>query len=282
MHSIFCYAAQPKTPKIIKPSFIPSSDKSLSNQDITTKKKFAHSTVQFAYFTQELTNFIDAHPSNYFYDYINPNIPEQAFLSNSFNIYKKILLLKNIEKSPKERAAAEGIARFLAINYKTHPIPAYAYVNNPQLPEPLYLSQLETAAFKSIKTGRRDVLHSLVNNYDLLSAKDRFGNGLLANAILFKRNNMVKFLISKNANVNASNKDGVTPIIVAVRTKNFEAANFLIKKGCNIRKTDSMGNSALDYARADNNTEMYLLLKNALKKPRIKSRRMRRSKRRFK
>ena len=136
IHNIFCYAVQPKTPQIIKPPFITPTDRSSLYQYKNTKKNFAHSDVQFAYFIQELTNFRNADPSNYFHGYIDPNIPEQVSLFNSFNIYKKILLLKNIEKSPKERASAQNIARFLGINYKTQTIPAYAYVNNLQLHEP--------------------------------------------------------------------------------------------------------------------------------------------------
>ncbi|NRA73502.1 MAG: ankyrin repeat domain-containing protein [Rickettsiales bacterium] len=271
-----------KSPKVINPSFVSLTDRNIlpKKQDI---KNSTYNTVQLAYFIKEITNFIDKDPSVYFYDYINPNIPEQAFISNSFNIYKKILLLKDIEKSPKEQAAIQDIARFSAINYKTQTLPAYVHVDNPHLPKPLYLSQLAYNAFQSIKTGDRDALHALVNNYHLLSVKDKLGNSLLITAILHNRNNMAKFLISKGANVNLSNEEGMTPIMIAAKMKNFEVANFLIKKNCNLKKLDNSGNSALDYVAENKNSPIYLLIKKNLKKQNMRSRtRARRSKKRHK
>ena len=251
-------------PKILQPNFIPED---ILHRNKELKKDFKNKTPQFDYFVQEITNFVDMPSNIHFYDYINPTIPDETFSSTEFNIYKQILLLKNIEKSPKERDAINGISKFLATNYKTQNIPAYAYINNPQLPEPLYMSQLVYDAFNSVQTGNIDALHALINSYDaLLNAKDKFGNELLAIAIMFHRNNMVQFLISKGADINASNNYGETPIIMAARMSNIEAADLLINQGCNLKKLDSFSNSALDYAKESKNIQLYFLLTNGLKK----------------
>jgi hypothetical protein len=255
--------ADPAEPAMIQPGFITSIENH-SSEESELEKSFVNQQPRLEYFLQEITNFVDADTSNYFYDYINPEVPEQAFIASRFNIYKKMLLLKDIEKSPRERAARHDISKFMATNFKTQRIPSYAYINNPQLPEPLYRHQLVQAAFKSIKDGNIDALHALVNNYDLLDSKDKAGNELLATALIFKKNNMVKFLVSKGSNINAANKFGITPCMIAARTGNLEAADFLARQNCDLKKLDNQGLSALDYAKESKNVSLYFLLKNKL------------------
>lgn len=259
-----CKAAE-DMPKVIQPDVLSPNYQQKLRRKSDLEKGFENQFPRYEYFVQEITNFIDVESSIYFYNYINPTVPEQAFTQSSFNIYKKILLLKYIEKSPKERASMHEIEKFLDTNYKTQRIPSYAYVNNPQLPEPLYMSQLIEAAFKSIKEGNITLLHTLVNNYDLLNSKDNEKNSLLSNAIIYKRNNMVKLLLAKGAEVNTASAHGVTPLMLAAKTGNLEAANFLIKQRCDITKLDRKGMSASDYAKESKNIDIYFILQNSLK-----------------
>jgi hypothetical protein len=252
-------------PEVTHPTFVSNN---VSHKKKELKDGFENKVPQFEYFLQEITNFVDTPSSVYFYDYINPNVPEEAFSNSEFNIYKKMLLLKDVEKSSKERNAIHDISKFLATNFKTQNIPAYVYINNPQLPEPLYMSQLVSGAFKAIQIGNIDALHALIDNYDLINSKDKFGNELLTTAVMFRRNSMAKFLISKGANINAANQYGTTPIIMAAINENHEIAEFLIKQHCNLRKVDHLGNSALDYAKETKNVQMYFLLTNGLKRQR--------------
>jgi hypothetical protein len=257
-------------PKVIQPNFINNTDSHSLYGQTEIERSFDNKIPQLEYFLQEITNFVDSGSSIYFYDYINPNVPEQAFSSERFNIFKKMLLLKNIEKSKREREASHDIEKFLVTNYKTQSIPSYVYANNPHLPEPLYMSRLVNDAFEAIRKNDIDALHALVNNYDLIDSKDAAGNGLLATAIAANRNNMVKFLVSKDSNVNAANNQGVTPLMVAAWTGNLEAADFLTREKIDIQKLDSKGMSALDYAKANNNIRIYFLLKNKIKKLPVK------------
>lgn len=250
-------------PAVIQPGFSSNIDDHI-HEEGELQKTFANQQPRLEYFLQEVTNFIDADASNFFYDYINPEVPEQAFIASRFNIYKKMLLLKDIEKSPRQRAASHDISKFMATNYKTQRIPSYAYINNPQLPEPLYRSQLVQAAFKAIKDGNIDALHALVNNYDLLDSKDKAGNELLATALILKKTNMAKFLVSKGSNINAANKFGVTPCMIAARMGDLEVTDFLVRQNCDLKKLDSKGMSALDYAKESKNVGLYFLLKNKL------------------
>jgi len=265
IHALSCLAASDDSPEIAEPSFVSPTDVTLFHGDENIQKGFKNKVPQFRYFLQEITNFVDAPSSTYFYDFVNPNISEQEFITGSFNIYEKILLLKNIEKTPKEREALHDISRFLATNYKTEILPAYIYNNNPQLPRPLYLSQIVASAFQSVQSGNIDVLHALIDNYHLLSSKDKSGNGLLATAIISHRNNMVKFLTFKGSDINAINNYGSTPLIIASRTRNLEAAKFLVQQGCDLNPLDHLGNSALNYAIENKDIKMIFLLNGKLK-----------------
>jgi hypothetical protein len=257
--------------KVIQPNPINSSAR--LNKTTEIEKGFENQFPRFEYFLQEITNFVDTESSIYFYNYINPTVLEQASISNGFNILRNIRLLKNIDKSPKERAAMRDIERFLNTNFETQRTPSYAFINNPQLPKPLYLSQLADAGFRSIKDGNIDTLHALVNNYNLLDSKDEEGNAFLATTIMFNRNNMTKLLITSGADINAANNIGMTPLMLAARAGNYEAADLLIKRNCNLTKLDLKGMSALDYAKDNNKAEIYSLLQSKLKtRPKIRRR----------
>ena len=56
-------------------------------------------------------------------------------------------------------------------------------------------------------------------------------------------------LISSGANVNAKYKGGGTPLYSAVGRDNVEFAKFLVSKGADINARDDGGNTPLDYAK---------------------------------
>lgn len=58
-------------------------------------------------------------------------------------------------------------------------------------------------------------------------------------------------LLDANANVNAQNKDGITPLMIAARNDHALACKLLINKGAIIETQDSTGMTALHHAAAE-------------------------------
>jgi ankyrin repeat protein len=169
--------------------------------------------------------------------------------------------MKNIEKSDKERRAIHDLDKFLATNYNTERLPARAYSEGQSTPKPLTVSQLVDLAFNAIPNDNINALRALVENYNLVNAKDKLGNSLLAHAVMLKKNDIVMLLIHHGADVNAANIYGTTPLIQAVQGRNLEQVRMLLKYGCNVRQLDNTSRSALDYASGD--PQMRLLLTSA-------------------
>lgn len=81
--------------------------------------------------------------------------------------------------------------------------------------------------------------------------KDMFGDTVLHNAAMMNVNgDVVAELINGGANVNARNKEGVTPLEIAVQKNNVELANYLTLSGANIHTQDTKGQSPLSLALA--------------------------------
>lgn len=230
------------------------------NEDIS--KTFRGREDRLQYFLDEITNYPEVSP-DFFFDYINPEIHANSAALSRSNIYKQILRLKDVERSNKERHAAHDLNKFLATNYKTERLPAKAYITNPHLPAPLTVSQLVNLTFNAIPNNDMLALRALIENYNLVNAKDAFGHTPLAHAIMLQKNDIVRFLIHNGADINMANAHGTTPLMLAVRLGNFEAAHMLIHYGSDLKMRDKDKRSALDYVGED--ARMHSLLSNALK-----------------
>jgi ankyrin repeat protein len=69
---------------------------------------------------------------------------------------------------------------------------------------------------------------------------------------------VVKYLFSQGANVNARNRDGVTLLHLAARNRNAQMANFLLSKGANVNAIDNFGATPLDRSITDENKTILL------------------------
>lgn len=82
-----------------------------------------------------------------------------------------------------------------------------------------------------------------------LNEKDMYGDTVLHNAAMMNVNaDIASKLVKGGANVNARNKEGVTPLEIAVQKNNVNLANYLTLNGANIHTQDTKGNSPLSLA----------------------------------
>ena len=58
----------------------------------------------------------------------------------------------------------------------------------------------------------------------------------------------MRLVISKGAEVNYEDNNGVTPLMISVFRRNKEIVSMLISSGAKCNVADKLGNTALDYA----------------------------------
>tara|TARA_B100001173_G_scaffold38943_1_gene30243 strand:- start:1269 stop:1811 length:543 start_codon:yes stop_codon:yes gene_type:complete len=83
-------------------------------------------------------------------------------------------------------------------------------------------------------------------------------NKQLRQAVLNRDIPLMNWLITNGVNVNAQNRDGYTPLHIAVRAGNIDIVDKLLAKGANVNVTDNMGRTALHLAE---NTDYLGMLK---------------------
>lgn len=90
-----------------------------------------------------------------------------------------------------------------------------------------------------------------------LNEKDMFGDTVLHNAaMLHVGSNIIGILTSSGADINSRNKEGVTPLEIAIQQKDVETVRLLTAAGASIHTQDTNGDSPLTLALAAD-TELF-------------------------
>lgn len=89
---------------------------------------------------------------------------------------------------------------------------------------------------------------------------DLIGGTPLNHAVNYNRNEIIKYLINRNANVNALFEKNYSPLMSAVDGKNIEIVELLLEKGANVNLKDKHGNDALFKAVDTLNLDLIELL----------------------
>ncbi|KAK3304902.1 ankyrin repeat-containing domain protein [Chaetomium strumarium] len=71
---------------------------------------------------------------------------------------------------------------------------------------------------------------------------------------------MVSELLAHGAEIDAEDRHGLTPLLVAVQRGNLEAVQTFVSRGAKTDITDDQGHSLLDIARILGHTNTYLWL----------------------
>ena len=118
----------------------------------------------------------------------------------------------------------------------------------------------ELNKLKSIIQSRENVksIIEILSNYD--TEIDIEDGTPLNHAINYDRNEIVKYLINRGANVNALYKGDYSPLMSAVEGNNLEMITLLLESDANVHLVDKHGNDALWKAVFNNNLEIVKLL----------------------
>jgi ankyrin repeat protein len=108
--------------------------------------------------------------------------------------------------------------------------------------------------------SNNEVATFFIDNGAVLDENSPMGSALMA-SIVKGNNEIVSLLLKKNADINASDSQGITPLIYAVQFKNTEVIKWLLSYNVDKNKVDSKGKTAFEYAVFSGNEEIINLLK---------------------
>ena len=99
-----------------------------------------------------------------------------------------------------------------------------------------------------------------------VNAVDKYGNTPLLIAARTQRQFIVRYLVDAGANKDITDKKGFTPLMIAAYDGEMGTAKYLIRKGCNLTLKSQRGMTALDYARARSHEDLADVIQTAIDK----------------
>ena len=132
----------------------------------------------------------------------------------------------------------------------------------------------DTPLIIAISNNRRDVVKFLIEKGADINKANKFGITPFWGLCAMGDFELVHLLITKGANINFTGRMqerspgkqqfvyGVTPLMISVKNGYLDITNLLLKNGADIKLKDSLGRSALDYARLTGNPDMIKIFKN--------------------
>ena len=103
-------------------------------------------------------------------------------------------------------------------------------------------TDIHKAAFE----GNLEVIRQLIKDGSNLNAKDRFGSTPLLIAVTFGKTDVALALIGAGADLNITNNEGSTPLITAAFFCRTEIVQSLLDKGADKNVRNKAGSTALD------------------------------------
>jgi len=110
----------------------------------------------------------------------------------------------------------------------------------------------KTPVMLIMPADKADELYKILISYKAdLKRKDMYGDTVLHTTTMMRTSpELTEFLIKNGADVNARNKEGVTPVEIAVQQGDAETVRILTRNGADINTKDTHGNSPLLLALA--------------------------------
>lgn len=108
--------------------------------------------------------------------------------------------------------------------------------------------------------GNQEVAAFLINNQADLNYVSKNGTALMA-CVMKNQFQLVDELFNKSVNLDLTDTNGITALILAVQFKNVEMVKKLVKAGANKEIKCKQNKTAFEYAVFSNNEEIINLLK---------------------
>ena len=120
----------------------------------------------------------------------------------------------------------------------------------------------KTPVMLVIPEDKREAMYSLLIEHAAdVAKKDAYGDTVLHTATMTSlAPSILELLVAGGADVNARNKDGVSPLLIAVQKRNFAHVKFYAERGADINAADKAGNTPLSLALKDGQAMLEMLV----------------------
>ena len=128
----------------------------------------------------------------------------------------------------------------------------------------IWFSGCSATLNEAIQKGDLDDIKSTVSEDKAkINARDESGNTILHNAVREGKIEIVKYLLSQDADVNIKNSSGETSLQIAIYANNEELIHYLVSNGADVNFKNNADQNALDLAKERNNQEIVVFLESS-------------------
>ena len=120
----------------------------------------------------------------------------------------------------------------------------------------------KTPVMLVIPEDKREAMYRiLIEHAADVAKKDAYGDTVLHTATMTSlAPSILELLVAGGADVNARNKDGVSPLLIAVQKRNFAHVKFYAERGADINSADKAGDTPLTLALKDGQAMLEMLV----------------------
>ena len=119
-------------------------------------------------------------------------------------------------------------------------------------------NKLDKQLSEAVYNDTLDEVKNLVRQGANVNTTNKHGTPLLLIAILFKDEEIAKYLIANGADIHTPIADGITFLMAASNYAHlFELVKFLVENGADINLTDKKGRTALSIAQSNSKNDCY-------------------------
>ena len=120
----------------------------------------------------------------------------------------------------------------------------------------------KTPVMLVIPEDKREAMYRiLIEHAADVAKKDAYGDTVLHTATMTSLSpSILELLVAGGADVNARNKDGVSPLLIAVQKRNFAHVKFYAERGADINSVDKAGDTPLSLALKDGQAMLEMLV----------------------
>ena len=104
--------------------------------------------------------------------------------------------------------------------------------------------QIEDLSFEMADT-EGNILIKKIDALDDLEQTDREGRTLLAYAAFYGRLDLLEYLVSRGANINAADRNGYTALHGAVQEKRMDVIEYLLSRGADVNAKNAFGGTPI-------------------------------------
>lgn len=120
----------------------------------------------------------------------------------------------------------------------------------------------KTPVMLVIPEDKREAMYRILITHKAdTTKKDAYGDTVLHTATMTSLSPVIlELLVASGADVNARNKDGVSPLLIAVQKRNFAHVKFYADRGADINSADKAGDTPLTLAFKDGQAMLEMLV----------------------